>query len=254
MFDYFVGLDLGQAFDFTALAVLEEAAWVPPEAPDDPAAALLWPPDQRGWTSPSELLPAQAEHFRRLTYRSDGYRPGRPSLLCRHLERVRQISYATIVGKVATLLRRPPLAGARTALVVDYTGVGRAVVDQLVQAGLRPICVSIHGGTDVSADAGAFHVPKRDLVVATQAALQDGRLRIAAGLEHAETLTRELLSYRVKISAAGRDSYSAREGEHDDLLLAVSLATWFRDHYNQSYDYALDPSRRSAFVTSEAYR
>ncbi len=45
-------------------------------------------------------------------------------------------------------------------------------------------------------------------------------------LADAETLVRELADYRVKISASGHDSYDAREGQHDDLILAVALAAW----------------------------
>jgi hypothetical protein len=40
------------------------------------------------------------------------------------------------------------------------------------------------------------------------------------------TLINELLSYQVQISDAGHDSYNARSGAHDDLVLAVSLAAW----------------------------
>jgi hypothetical protein len=43
---------------------------------------------------------------------------------------------------------------------------------------------------------------------------------------------------RVKISTAGHDSYSAREGAHDDLVLAVAMAVWFRSWINHYYDTA----------------
>jgi hypothetical protein len=241
--DYLVGLDLGQASDFTALAVCEEPVWVG-EPPSDttPEEGLLWSTVRRGWASIVELLPVQAEHFRRLTYL--GHRPSRPPLFVRHLERVRHVSYSNIVAKVAALLRTRPLAAAETLLLVDYGGPGLPVFDQLVQAGLRPVGIGITGGGEVHVSAAGWNVPKRDLVVLTQSMLQDGRLRIASGLEHAATLTRELLDYRVRISATGHDSYDAREGQHDDLVLAVSLACWFRDFYWQHHDLQAERVRR----------
>ena len=36
----------------------------------------------------------------------------------------------------------------------------------------------------------------------------------------------ELQAFRVTLTARGRDTYAARSGEHDDLVLAVALAVW----------------------------
>ena len=56
---------------------------------------------------------------------------------------------------------------------------------------------------------------------------QTKRLKIAERLPEAQILIEELLNLQVKISLAGHDSYGAwREGTHDDLLLAASLACW----------------------------
>jgi hypothetical protein len=89
--------------------------------------------------------------------------------------------------------------------------------------------VTITGGdTQTQADAASWRVPKRDLVGALQVLLQQGRLKIASQLEHAETLRRELMNFRVKVNVTtGHDSYEAwREGDHDDLVLAAALAAW----------------------------
>jgi hypothetical protein len=73
-------------------------------------------------------------------------------------------------------------------------------------------------------------VPKRDLASVVQVLLQSSRLRIGEGLAHARTLTEELVNFRVKITLAGHDSYGTgaewREGNHDDLVLALALACW----------------------------
>ena len=51
------------------------------------------------------------------------------------------------------------------------------------------------------------------------------------GVSEAETLLQELVNYRVKIDPlTAHDSYNAREGKHDDLVLALCLAVWLPSH------------------------
>ena len=123
---------------------------------------------------------------------------------------------------------------------MDYGGPGRPVYDQLRMVGLRPVAIGITGGSEPNRTSNGWNAPKRDLVTATQSMLLDSRLRIASGLEHAETLIEELRDYRVKISPTGHDSYDARSGQHDDLILAVALCCWFRDYHWQNLDRAAE--------------
>jgi hypothetical protein len=144
-------------------------------------------------------------------------------------------TYPTIVAHTRTLVgalraRQPKPA---VDLIVDYTGVGRAVADLLEEAGLgMPVTlVTITGGDVVTrGERGEQRVPKRDLAAVVQVCLQSERLHIAETLPLARTLTDELVNIRVKVSLAGHDSYGAgaewREGNHDDLVLALALATW----------------------------
>jgi hypothetical protein len=142
-----------------------------------------------------------------------------------HLERIALgTSYVHQVAHVRRLLATPQLRGARVFL--DVTGVGLAVADLFRAIGVEMRGVLIHGGDQVAVDARAVHVPKRDLVSVTQILLQTQRLRIAERLPEAATLIREMQSFEIKISQAGRDSYSAREGQNDDLLLATAIALW----------------------------
>jgi hypothetical protein len=71
-------------------------------------------------------------------------------------------------------------------------------------------------------------------VAAVQVLLQNGRLKIAEGLELAPTLRKELLNFRVKVNpATAHDSYEHwREGDHDDLVLATAMACWYRQYAN----------------------
>jgi len=117
-------------------------------------------------------------------------------------------------------------------IVLDATGVGREVAGLFEQA-FRMGQLGVHwprgfvitGGREITHEV----VPKRELVGKMQSLLQGGRLKIADALPEAEILKRELLSFRVKTTATGQDSYeAARERDHDDVVLAVALACWFR--------------------------
>jgi hypothetical protein len=128
-------------------------------------------------------------------------------------------------------------------LLVDKTGVGASVLDSFTHAGIGATAITLHGGSAVSRDPqrAGYRVPKRDLVTAAQVLLQGGRLKVAAGLPEAETLRRELLNFKVKIDPrTAHDSYEHwREGDHDDLVLSVSMAAWFRQWWNRRINPAL---------------
>src|SRR5262245_915436 len=122
-----VGLDLGQAVDWSAIVAVEQTTPI-------------------GW---------------------DGYPTDDPTYNVRHIERLPLgTPYPKQVERVAALLNTPELVTAQ--LVVDHTGVGRAVVDMLRAANLPKwlTAVSIHGGDQVTHDGDVYRVPKRDLVAA----------------------------------------------------------------------------------------
>jgi hypothetical protein len=245
VYSYYVGLDLGQSSDYTAVSVIEEPVWVPSEeltrdwcAPQ--STVPLAEEAGEGWVSPADISPGLLEHALALNYyRGRIHAPGPPPLSVRHLERFDLgTRYPTVVKRVGELLSSEPLRSRRTILLADATGVGRAVVDSFRQADISLAAVTIHGGSNVSREPGGYRVPKRDLVSAAQVLLQSGRLRVAADLPEAETLRRELLNFRVKIDPkTAHDSYEHwREGDHDDLVLATALPCWFRQHLNRLLD------------------
>jgi len=250
MYDAFISVDLGRQHDYTAIIVAEEARWIgdPPDLGRfGPPTPVEWPPTMRGWVAPSELLPVQRQLFASLNYQ--GERPDRPPLLVRHIERVRGRPYPQIVDEIVDLLRRPPLAELSVALLVDAGGVGVAVLDLMRSAGLRPYAITATAGDRVNAPTVEdARCPKRELVAAAQIVLAEGRLRIASGLEHAPTLVNELTDYRVAISQAGHDSYSARTGAHDDLVFAAAMLCWFRDWFSIAFDDQIRATRREQFA------
>jgi hypothetical protein len=135
------------------------------------------------------------------------------------------LSYVDQVHEVRRLLARPPLNG-RADFIIDATGVGRAVADLFNDAGVTPVQVTITAGSEQTGGFKGYHVPKSVLISALDARLHTGELRFAAELHEAGALAEELKDFRRKVSAAGRYSYEARVGRHDDLVLAVALALW----------------------------
>jgi hypothetical protein len=113
-------------------------------------------------------------------------------------------------------------------LVLDATGCGRPVVDIFRKYGLgakQIVPVTITAGSQATHAGGWWNVPKRDLAGAVAVGLEQRTLRIAPGLKLAPVLAQELSTFKVKVTAAGNETFEAwRERDHDDLVLAVALA------------------------------
>jgi hypothetical protein len=189
---YYLGLDLGQVQDYTALAVLER-----------PIVTVHTPRCER--------CPAYAlRHLRR-------YPLGTP--------------YPEVVQDVIKLLRTPHLQGCLLAVDQTGVGravvdMFRDSMQRKVTCRFAPITIT--GGHAVTAGTGTgIHVPKKELVGAVQVLLQSRRLHIARGLPESSILVKELEHFRVKITVARNEMFEAwRENAHDDLVLAVALAAW----------------------------
>jgi len=198
MTEFFVGLDLGQARDYTALAILERSE-------------TLGDRDAVSWER-------------------------RKVVACRvrHLERVPMgTPYPDVVTRVAEVVASLRRSG-RCQLMVDATGVGPPVVDMLrredLDCWLRPVKVT--SGDSESEKDGYYRVPKRDLIVGLQVMLQSGKLKFATGLPWGDAFLKEITEMRVKVTGEGHEQFGAwREGTHDDLVFAVALAGWGADRW-----------------------
>ncbi len=198
--NFVIGVDLGQIYDHSALAVVERLHQIP-----------------------------DAEHSFEGWRRDDFHHVV-------HLQRWDLgTPYRQVVADVGSLIRR---AGLREALIVlDATGIGKAVVNLFHEAHSRdqlgefwPRGYVITGGREITGEL----VPKRELVAKLQTLLQAGRLKVAAGLQLADVLKREMLQFRAKTLATGGDTYeAARERDHDDVVLAVALACWARHTFTE---------------------
>jgi len=233
---YVIGLDLGQAQDYTAIAVAERNA--------SPTGQIDLIPDILAYFDGNEHLP-RTIRVPRTTASYDVI----------HLERLPLGSaYTEIPGKVRDIEQqvrrrycdiakgRNQPASFRDALidlVIDKTGCGRPVADMLTAAGLDAVFVTIHGGDQVvRVEDRDYRTPKRDLCGAIQSTLQSRRLKAAPSLPYWPALQEELRNFKARISLGGHDSYGAgggvdewrTGGAHDDLVLATALAVWYGEY------------------------
>jgi hypothetical protein len=229
---FLVGLDLGKRADFSAAAVVEQSA----SGRYDARGRALWRYDVR-------------------------------SLMRGELN----TPYPSLLASVAALLRRPELrprwesapdpgSGAvrlgwapPPALIVDGTGVGSAVVDMFIEAGLPgpviPVVLTAGAQARQAPWNGngppAWWAPKLDVISSLTVAMQSDRLRVSPG-PLADTLLDEMLRFEVRVTRAAREVMGAwREGAHDDLVLALALAVWMGELGTQAAEIG------SAFVPAD---
>jgi len=159
------------------------------------------------------------------------------------------MSYPAMAKEIGLMLSREPLRNSPTELVIDETGVGRAVGDIFNEHGLKPIKVTITAGIEENQNGVArFTVPKQVLISNLDAMMhiaddkqQTEGLRIAKDLREAPALESELKDFRRHVSEAGRSTYNAREGQHDDLVLAVAIALWRAVRKKKTFSRAFRP-------------
>jgi hypothetical protein len=185
---FYVGLDLGQRRDHSALAVVESVEqWRPYGAPDVSAVLVRH----------LERLPLGLQ-YAQVVERT------REVMECRELAgQCELVVDATGVGRpVVEMLRAEGLARYLTA-------------------------VTITGGAKESGSGPELNVPKQDLMAALQLLLEKGIVRIARDLPAAGALVEELADMRRTFRASGSERLGADgSGEHDDLAIAVALACW----------------------------
>jgi hypothetical protein len=140
-----------------------------------------------------------------------------------HIERLPlRTPYPAQVARVRFLKSRLP----RDATLVIDDGGSRGVGDMFVDAGLDPIRVSIVHGLDVHWRDRHVTIPKAHLVSVLVARIHSGELSVSRRLEDWPVLRRELLNFRPEITRTGAETWNARSGEHDDLVLSLSMAVW----------------------------
>lgn len=182
---YIIGLDLGQAQDYTALVLIDKQTDI------------------------------QIKSIKR-------FPKGTP--------------YTDISDDVNTIIQYR--LGNKCDLVVDYTGVGRAVVDQLRQRKLNPIPVSITSGNSMRFvhDSQSYNVPKNDIIAELTTLFERHLIKIPDGMidnidgqevNYTKLIEDEVLNFQKQTTVNNHEIFNARQGTHDDIVLALGIACWY---------------------------
>jgi hypothetical protein len=189
---YFVGLDLGLAQQYTAVAALEQTAVPHPETRD------------------REIRHYAVRHLQRFPL-------GTP--------------YTEVCARMITMFSSPPLAGTTLIVDQTAVGrpVVQMLRRSPIHARVRAIAIS---SGQKATGVGVRLVPRKELVSTMQLILQERRLKVSPALPEAQTLVRELMKFKAKPRTAGEETLESwREGPQDDLVLAVALAAWEGEAY-----------------------
>jgi hypothetical protein len=156
-------------------------------------------------------------------------------------------SYPDVGLYLKELLSRPPLTGdgdgVRPAkLVIDETAIGRVACDYFEASGLNPVRVCITASNETTCEGyrhghpNRFHVGKKLLITNVETLLHYDELHFSLKLADAPALREELQDFQRSLSAAGRMTFQARNGKHDDMVLAVALACWLGKRKEPNYN------------------
>ena len=95
------------------------------------------------------------------------------------------------------------------------------------QWGCDVSAVVITAGERASKQGNRWSVPKRDLLAGVQMLLERGEMRIAKEMKNLGTLMTELQDMERWESGSGKVRMGAEgAGQHDDLVIALALACW----------------------------
>jgi hypothetical protein len=208
--DYYIGLDIGRTNDYTAYAVVERSG-----------------------------------------------EPGSYGYNVVALERMRYLPYPEICRKVQAMTSDPALRPRRlypadgrhaterlelappATMAIDSNGVGEPLTDTFLAAPMAATTVPIKitaGDTwrrdrwPGTTDTYAYWVSKRLLCANVLSLLTSGRLRVVPTLKDARILENEMRTFKIDMTKYGNETFGAwRESDHDDTVLAVSLATWLAE-------------------------
>jgi hypothetical protein len=193
----FMGLDIGRAQDYSALSIIARK-WFNPDVDLDPKAMI------------SRYFIMYMRRFALNT------------------------PYEFVENEVARLWKTPELMGTRNWALGDMTGVGAPVMQSIRKKGVPMIGIVITGGETISQpEPNEYHVPKEALVTQLVKLAQMGRLKVMKDVNYQAEFREELGAFGYKINKASSTvSYESIENAvHDDLVISVSLATWYAETY-----------------------
>jgi hypothetical protein len=220
-----VGIDVGQIQDPTAISVAEveqihtgKYRWI------NPIPGHFT--DRGEWIPPVDADPVMTSEY--------------------NIRNIRRLplgtSYPDVAIIVAEMLCNPLFSNRSVRVLIDVTGVGRPVYEDLKReiklrkeaqhVHLKPISF-VHGET-YNRSKGTLG--KAFLVSRLQSLLQGGRVH-APMTPEVKVMLEELRVYEIKVNEAGKDTYGAEIGKHDDLATALALSC-LEDPYGERVTYS----------------
>lgn len=207
-----IGIDVGQTTDPTAISVAE---------------AIQKPTGKHRWI---KRIPAHLDKQGQFHEGRDTDPVMKTEYYIRHITRLPlNLSYPKIAEHIADLLVSPIFAKRKVFVLIDVTGVGKPVYDDLQEEvklheeakriTIKPITFR-HGETY---DMKTGMLGKAFLVSRLQSLLQNGRVH-APNTPEVQATIEELKVYEIKVSPEGTDTYGAKTGKHDDLATALGLS------------------------------
>jgi hypothetical protein len=144
--------------------------------------------------------------------------------------------YTEVVKQVVRNVTRPDINPA-PRVVVDHSGVGTAVLDQVRHA-LKPYQdVEVWGISITAGDTWKFsghrtlNVAKTQITSSLAEALGCERVYMCpradgSKMENREILERELAAFKIRVSKTGYQSVEAMGSDHDDCVISIALPLW----------------------------
>lgn len=161
--------------------------------------------------------------------------------------------YTYLVEQILNIMQRPSLS-SESILVFDATGVGAAVKDMFVAAGVKDMIPIVYtAGGKVSyvwrdekderfrtpnnetfrmRTLDELHVPKADMVDAARLELERQAVKIVKNLPYKDDFEKQLLEFRGKMNQKGYTSYNNSKDEiHDDWVNCFMMRSFIRRFY-----------------------
>lgn len=184
---YWVGADLGQANDYSAVCVVKDQA-----LPMSDGNGII--------VGPRERTVVYADKFR-------------------------GVSYVDVVDHLIKLRNAPPFGG-KSELVIDGTSIGRVVSDMLWEQGVDHKAVQMTGGQDWSRKGRYVNASKTLMVENLAVLFASGELKFAYDLFLRGEIEEDLASFATQTTVAGNQiiTQSRNASGHGDLGIALIVA------------------------------
>ena len=191
---YWLGVDLAQAQDNTALVVVHD-----------------------------ECLPQWGGGSRQVLG------PRRRTIV--FADKFRGVSYPDIISHVIRTLTKEPLLG-RARLVIDASGLGRVVSDLLFEQGVEHHAIQMTVGQNWAKKGRYVNVGKTLLLETLSLLFATGDLTFAHDLPLREDILAELETFQLTETAAGNQVITQGKSgaHHGDLSIALSVACFASEH------------------------